>query len=223
MPDPMVRYRGAAQGRGDRRALPQRRRSDRISFVVLRSPLFNVVLHEPEIPNNTGNIGRSCVATGSSLHLIRPLGFETTEKACRRAGLDYWPRLGVREHDDWESYLGFAGAAAAEGSAAPPATPPAHLSTPPRMWFFSAFATRPMFDAEFRRGDHLVFGKETAGLPQHMLDRYADRLLLLPMVPGERGLNVATVVCAALYEGVRQLLARGDLRLDSDQRLEEGL
>jgi tRNA (cytidine/uridine-2'-O-)-methyltransferase len=136
---------------------------------VLRSPLFHITLHEPEIPNNTGNIGRTCVAAGSRLHLIHPLGFDTSEKACRRAGLDYWPRLGVREHTDWDAYLD---AMARE------------QGHPPRLWLFSAYATRPMFDADFRRGDHLVFGKETAGLPQSLLERHADRLLLLPMVPG---------------------------------------
>lgn len=69
------------------------------------SPLFHITLHQPEIPNNTGNIGRTCVAVGAALHLIRPLGFSTSEKACRRAGLDYWPRLNVREHDSWDAYL----------------------------------------------------------------------------------------------------------------------
>lgn len=173
---------------------------------MLRSPLFHITLHQPEIPNNTGNIGRTCVAAGSRLHLIHPLGFDTSEKACRRAGLDYWPRLGVREHADWEAYL---------------QAVTADAGRPPRLWLFSAFATRPMFDADFQRGDHLVFGKETAGLPQDLLDRYADRLLLLPMVPNERGLNVATVVCAAAYEGIRQLLTRGDIALTPDAKLTE--
>jgi tRNA (cytidine/uridine-2'-O-)-methyltransferase len=173
---------------------------------VLRSPLFHITLHEPEIPNNTGNIGRTCVAAGSRLHLIHPLGFDTSEKACRRAGLDYWPRLGVREHTDWDAYLD---AMARE------------QGHPPRLWLFSAYATRPMFDANFRRGDHLVFGKETAGLPPALLEQHADRLLLLPMVPGERGLNVATVVCAAVYEAMRQLLSRGEVSLGPDSRLRE--
>ncbi len=177
-----------------------------LSSGVLRAPLFHVTLHEPEIPNNTGNIGRTCVAAGSRLHLIHPLGFDTSEKACRRAGLDYWPRLGVREHANWDAYLD---ALTQEQGCAP------------RLWLFSAFATRPMFDADLRRGDHLVFGKETAGLPPALLERYADRLLLLPMVPGERGLNVATVVCAAVYEGIRQLLDRQELMIGPDARLAE--
>lgn len=164
------------------------------------APLFHVVLHEPQIPNNTGNIGRTCVAVGCSLHLIRPLGFATDEKACRRAGLDYWPRLNVAEHASWEAYL----------SAARPAS----------VWLFSTKARRTVFDAPLRRGDHLVFGKETAGLPDALLEAHPDRLLTLPMVPSERSLNLATAVCAAVYEGVRQLVERGEgVRIDDGGRL----
>jgi tRNA (cytidine/uridine-2'-O-)-methyltransferase len=165
-------------------------------------PLFQVVLHEPEIPNNTGNIGRTCVAAGCSLRLIRPLGFDTDEKACRRAGLDYWPRLDVREHNGWDDYL------AAE--------------RPARLWFFSTRPGRPAFDADLRRGDALVFGKETGGLPAAILDRWPERRLFLPMAPAERSLNLATAVCAVVYEGIRQLLARSELSLDADGRLALG-
>lgn len=164
--------------------------------------LFHVVLHEPEIPNNTGNIGRTCVATACRLHLIRPLGFATDEKACRRAGLDYWPRLGVIEHDSWDAYLAEA--------------------RPPRLWLFSTRARLPYFEAQFRRGDHLVFGKETAGLPGELLERYPGRTLCMPMASGERSLNVATAACAAVYEGLRQLLAGGEIRLDEAGRLAPG-
>jgi tRNA (cytidine/uridine-2'-O-)-methyltransferase len=149
---------------------------------------FHIVLHQPEIPNNTGNIGRTCVATGCGLHLIHPLGFDTSEKACRRAGLDYWPRLWKREHPSWEAYL------AAEA--------------PQRLWLFSTRAqgSRSIYKADFRIGDHLVFGRETAGLPAAILEQFPERRLFLPMVPGERSLNVATAVCAAVYEGLRQLI-----------------
>jgi tRNA (cytidine/uridine-2'-O-)-methyltransferase len=164
------------------------------------SPLFHVVLHEPEIPNNTGNIGRTCVATGCGLHLIEPLGFDTSEKACRRAGLDYWPRLGVKHHDNWDAYLTNA--------------------QPPRLWFFSTKGARSYFDVAFAPGDHLVFGKETKGLPRELLDRYADRVLVMPMMPAERSLNLATAVCAVVYEGVRQAIARGDRSLDASHRLQ---
>lgn len=162
--------------------------------------LFRVVLHQPEIPNNTGNIGRTCVATGCELHLIRPLGFDTGEKACRRAGLDYWPRLGVREHDSWDRFV--------------------TDEQPARMWLLSTKPGRSIYAANFEPGDVLVFGRETAGLPREMLERYADRVLTMPMVPGERSLNLATAVCAVVYEGVRQLLAAGRLELDANLRLQ---
>lgn len=164
-----------------------------------RTPLFHVVLHEPEIPNNTGNIGRTCVATGCRLHLIHPLGFDTGEKACRRAGLDYWPRLDRAEHTSWEAYLASA--------------------RPERLWLFTARADLCAFDARFEPGDHLIFGKESAGLPDRLLRRYADRLLALPMAPGERSLNVATAVCAVVYEGIRQLRQAGRVRLGEGCRL----
>ena len=155
------------------------------------SPLFQVVLHEPEIPNNTGNIGRTCVATGCSLHLIQPLGFDTSEKACRRAGLDYWPRLGVREHASLDEFL--AGTAQ------------------PRFWLLTTKTSRSYFDVEFRRGDILIFGKETAGLPSAIVEQHPDACIRMPMVGSERSLNVATAVCAVVYEGIRQLIARGEL------------
>ncbi|GAB4386114.1 MAG: tRNA (uridine(34)/cytosine(34)/5-carboxymethylaminomethyluridine (34)-2'-O)-methyltransferase TrmL [Phycisphaerales bacterium] len=153
-------------------------------------PLFHVVLHEPEIPNNTGNIGRTCVATRCALHLIHPLGFEVSDKACRRAGLDYWPRLDVREHADWDAYQ-------------------ARTSIDRhRLWLFTTRTERCVYDVELQPGDHLVFGKETAGLPEALLDRYAERCVCFPMALGERSMNVATVVCAAVYEGIRQLRVR---------------
>jgi tRNA (cytidine/uridine-2'-O-)-methyltransferase len=165
-----------------------------------KAPIFGVVLHEPEIPNNTGNIGRTCVATGCTLHLIRPLGFDTSEKACRRAGLDYWPRLAPVEHDSWDAYLA--------------------REAPERVWLFTTKTDRSIWSADFRPGDHLAFGKETKGFPDELLDRYAERLLTLPMVPAERSLNLATAVCAAVYEGLRQIHARGELPLRPDGRLD---
>ncbi|RMH26286.1 MAG: tRNA (cytidine(34)-2'-O)-methyltransferase [Planctomycetota bacterium] len=149
---------------------------------------FRVVLHQPAIPNNTGNIGRTCVATGCQLHLIRPLGFDTSVKACRRAGLDYWPRLAPVEHDSWEAFL----RARAEAGTG-------------RLWLFSARARRPIWDAEFLPGDWLVFGSETDGLPDEVLQDPSGEALRLPMVAGERSLNVATAVCAVVYEGLRQI------------------
>lgn len=161
-------------------------------------PLFHVVLLEPEIPNNTGNIGRTCVAVGASLHLIHPLGFDLSEKARRRAGLDYWPRLRVEEHQSWEAYQA--------------------ACTAPR-WLLTTKSPRTVYDSQIAPGDHLVFGKETAGLPSAVLASHPERLVSLPMVPGERSLNLATAVCAVLYEGIRQALARGQIGLDGQGRL----
>lgn len=158
-----------------------------------------VVLHRPLIPNNTGNIGRTCVVVGAELHLIHPLGFDLSEKKRRRAGLDYWPRLRLREHADWASYVRATG--------------------PVRRWFFCAGRGRCAFEADLRRGDHLVFGSETVGLPEQITSDWPDRVLSLPMAPGERSLNLADAVCAAIYEALRQMLARGELRLGPGVRL----
>jgi tRNA (cytidine/uridine-2'-O-)-methyltransferase len=164
-------------------------------------PLFEVVLREPEIPNNTGNIGRTCVATACRLHLVHPLGFEVSEKACRRAGLDYWPRLRVIEHADWGAF---------EAS---------DTGLSPRVWYLTTKAIHPVYQATLGRGDVLVFGKETAGLPDNLLAQRLDRCLCLPMAPGERSLNLAAAVCSVVYEGIRQLLAREELRVDAAGRL----
>jgi len=150
-------------------------------------PAFHVALHEPEIPNNTGAIGRTCVATGCALHLIRPLAFDTDAKALRRAGLDYWPRLAPTEHENWDAYL------------------EATQAQEDQLWLYTTKTDRPHWEAGIKPGDHLVFGKETAGLPGSILDRYPDRLVTLPMLPAERSLNLANAVCAAVYEGLRQI------------------
>jgi tRNA (cytidine/uridine-2'-O-)-methyltransferase len=157
------------------------------------------VLVEPEIPNNTGNIGRTCVATGCALHLVHPLGFDVSERACRRAGLDYWPRLDVRHHDSWPGYLA--------------------SERPGAFWLLTTKARRSVFDISFSRGDALVFGKETAGLDGSILAAHADRCITLPMTPDERSLNLATVVCATVYEGVRQFISRGEVKLDVAGRM----
>ena len=198
-------------------------------------PLFHVVMHEPEIPNNTGNIGRTCIATNCALHLIHPLGFETSEKALLRAGLDYWPRVDVRHHKNWEDYLlgwdsGWHSSPSCseegEDTGQRP-VPPGNQDTAqsavlPRLWLTSGKVGVTPWDVEIRPGDHLVFGKETRGLPPALLDDYPDRVLRYPMAPGERGLNVATAVCALVYEGIRQCAARGEITIDKEGRLELG-
>lgn len=149
---------------------------------------FNIVLIEPQIPPNTGNIGRLCIATKSHFHLVKPLGFDISEKAVRRAGLDYWKHVDLTIH---ESYAEFR----------------ASLSPSARLWFFTKFAEKSLFSAEFQPGDYLIFGKETTGLPPEVhANESKEQLLRVPM-PGSdivRSLNLAGTVHIALYEALRQ-------------------
>ncbi|MGZ3686469.1 MAG: tRNA (cytidine(34)-2'-O)-methyltransferase [Bdellovibrionota bacterium] len=149
---------------------------------------FNVVLVEPQIPPNTGNIGRLCIATHSKFHLVEPLGFDITEKAVRRAGLDYWKHVDLTVH---KSYAEFRASLPAEA----------------RLWFFTKFAKKTLYQAEFKDGDYLVFGKETKGLlPEIHEQEPPERMLRIPM-PGDdivRSLNLAGSVHIALYEALRQ-------------------
>lgn len=160
-----------------------------------------IVLVEPEIPNNTGSVARTCVALGCKLHLVHPLGFDIDEKACRRAGLDYWPRVNLTEHaslDAWERSL-------AESGPDPDA---------PGLWLFTARATRSIYDAPIRPGDRLVFGRESVGLPPGLLARHPDRLVSIPLRPGERSLNLSNAVSVAAYECVRKMLGSGSVKVD---------
>jgi tRNA (cytidine/uridine-2'-O-)-methyltransferase len=146
--------------------------------------LFNVVLVEPEIPPNTGNVGRLCLATGSTLHLIKPLGFSIDDRELKRAGLDYWKEVDVRV---WDSL----------------AELEAKQSGDARNFFLTTKAKRPYYNVAFKPGDFLVFGRETKGLPERLLhDRTAD-LLTIPM-QGTRSLNLATAVAIVLFEAERQ-------------------
>ena len=152
--------------------------------------MLNIVLVQPEIPPNTGNVGRLCLATGSRLHLVRPLGFSISDKQVRRAGLDYWDRVDLHL---WDSLEELQEAARQEGGS-------------PRFLLLSKKATRPYWDEQFRDGDYLVFGRETKGLPEDLLERSPDRCLMIPMIEGStRSLNLATSVSAVLFEAVRQL------------------
>jgi len=146
--------------------------------------MFNVVLVEPEIPPNTGNIGRLCLATGSRLHLIKPLGFAIDDRTLKRAGLDYWKEVDVRLWDSFEELL------KAEEQKA-------------RLFFLTTKSDRAYYDVRFRPGDFLVFGRETKGLPEAMLAANRERLLTIPM-EGTRSLNLATAVAIVLFEAMRQ-------------------
>ena len=145
--------------------------------------MFNVVLVEPEIPPNTGNIGRLCLATCSTLHLVKPLGFSLDDRALRRAGLDYWPEVEVRL---WNSF--------GELESAQPQD---------RFFFLTTKSKRAYYDVRFRPGDFLVFGRETKGLPEKLLAAHREDLLTIPM-RGTRSLNLATAVGIVLFEAVRQ-------------------
>lgn len=146
--------------------------------------MFNVVLIEPEIPPNTGNIGRLCLATGSSLHLIKPLGFSTDDRELKRAGLDYWKEVDVRLWDSFDALRQTRG--------------------PEERWFFlTTKSDRAYYDVRFRPGDFLVFGRETKGLPEVLLAAHAEQLLTIPM-RGTRSLNLATAVAIVLFEAMRQ-------------------
>jgi tRNA (cytidine/uridine-2'-O-)-methyltransferase len=148
-------------------------------------PAVHVVLVEPEIPPNTGNIGRLCLAARARLHLVKPLGFSLDDRSLQRAGLDYWPHLDWRLWDSLEELM-----AAAPGEA--------------RFFYLTTKATRPYWSESFVRGDYLVFGRETKGLPESLLRKNASRCLRIPMDPCARSLNVATAVGIVLYEALRQ-------------------
>ena len=146
--------------------------------------MFHVVLIEPEIPQNTGNIARLCVAAGARLHLVGPLGFSIDEKAVKRAGMDYWKRLDLRT---WGSFSQLQ---------------KAHSGS--RFFFLSSKVARPYWDMTFRDGDFLVFGRESKGLPATLLAEHGESALTIPMTVGTRSLNLATSAGIVLYEAVRQ-------------------
>lgn len=149
--------------------------------------MFNIVLIEPEIPPNTGNIGRLCLATGSTLHLVEPLGFSIDDRALKRAGLDYWADVKVQTWESRQQLLD-------------------ELGNSDRVFYLTTKTDQKYWDVQFEEGDYLIFGRETKGLPESMLDEHPERCLTIPQ-DGTRSLNLATAVGIVLYEGVRQLQA----------------
>jgi tRNA (cytidine/uridine-2'-O-)-methyltransferase len=147
-------------------------------------PRLHIVLHEPEIPPNTGAVGRTCLAVGAKLWLIRPLGFRIDQKTLRRAGLDYWRHLA------WEAVDNYAALDIPLSSS--------------RRWFFTKTADRLYTEAAFQPGDALVFGSESRGLPPSLLEAHRDRLLRIPIRSEVRSLNLSCAVAVAAYEAVRQ-------------------
>jgi tRNA (cytidine/uridine-2'-O-)-methyltransferase len=155
---------------------------------VDESPLLNIVLYEPEIPQNAGNIGRTCVAVGARLWFVRPLGFRLEDRQLRRAGLDYWEFLDWQAVDDWRELV--------------------NTVASQRYWYFSKFAQREYWEADFHPQDVLVFGSESRGLPKSLVEGAADRCLRIPMRPDVRSLNLAASVAVGAYEALRQIRSR---------------
>ena len=146
--------------------------------------MINIVLLEPEIPANTGNIGRTCVATGTRLHLIEPLGFSLSEKALKRAGMDYLPDLDVTTYVDYEDFL---------------------ARNPGAQIFFATTKGRHIYsDASYPDGCYIMFGKESAGIPEEILKAHPDTCVRIPMIGETRSLNLSNSVAVVLYEALRQ-------------------
>lgn len=151
--------------------------------------MFNVVLVEPEIPQNTGNIVRTCAATGCKLHLVRPLGFEVTDKHLKRAGLDYWKDADIFYYDNFDEVL--------------------NKFPSSSFYFFTTKARKNYSEASYKAGDFLVFGKETRGLPEELLVKHPDGCVRIPMLNDTRSLNLSNSVAIAVYEGLRQQSFKG--------------
>ena len=156
--------------------------------------MFNVVLVEPEIPPNTGNVGRLCLATGSTLHLVKPLGFSLDDRQLKRAGLDYWKDVDVKVWDSLPALI-------------------KSKSRPGRYLFVTTKAKRPYWNVRFEQGDFLVFGRETKGLPESLLQDNAENCITIPM-RGTRSLNLATAVAIILFEAVRQQQPSGEVGVE---------
>ena len=147
--------------------------------------MLNIVLVEPEIPQNCGNIARTCAATGCRLHLIRPLGFDISEKAVRRAGLDYWKDVEVLDYENMQDFF--------------------NKNKVEQMWCLSTKAPRGYTEADFQDGCYLFFGKETKGLPDDFLQKHYNECIRIPMLPDTRSLNLSNAVAITVYEALRQL------------------
>ncbi len=155
----------------------------------MSAPNFRIVLHAPEIPGNTGSLGRTCVALNAELVLIKPYGFDISEKAVRRAGLDYWKHVRLKEYDNWEHFL--------------------REENPPRdqLMLFEKGDGKPWHQAPYKKGAYLIFGGETRGIPERILRDLPDNFYSFPQYsPHVRSLNLANVATAAAYECLRQIL-----------------
>ena len=145
---------------------------------------MHIILHQPEIPANTGNIGRTCVATGTDLHLIEPLGFLLSEKQLKRAGMDYWERLSLSRYINFDEFK--------------------TLHPQARIWMATTKAKRLYTEASYSPDDYIMFGKESAGIPEEILVDYEETCIRIPMEPSIRSLNLSNSVSIILYEALRQ-------------------
>lgn len=145
---------------------------------------LNIILHEPEIPGNTGNIGRTCVATGTRLHLIEPLGFRLNDKTIKRAGMDYWDQLDVTRYDDWNDFL--------------------ERNPGAKIYFATTKGKHVYSDVTFEPDCFIMFGKESAGIPEEILVAHEETCIRIPMEPAIRSLNLSNSVAIVLYEALRQ-------------------
>lgn len=146
---------------------------------------MHIILHQPEIPANTGNIGRTCVATGTSLHLIEPLGFRLNEKEIKRAGMDYWQLLDVNRYVNFEEFK--------------------EKHPGAKIWMATTKAKHLYTDVTFGSDDYIMFGKESAGIPEEILVDYQETCIRIPMLPAIRSLNLSNSVAIVLYEALRQI------------------
>jgi tRNA (cytidine/uridine-2'-O-)-methyltransferase len=171
--------------KSEKHGMPETDPFEPSSGLAKYQPQMHIVLHQPEIPPNTGAIGRTCVALQAKLWLIKPLGFEITTKTLRRAGLDYWKHLEWEVAENWDDFLA--------------------KRQPESMWLFSRFATRSYLDVTYDPADTLVFGCETAGLPKSITEQHAESLLRIPTHSNVRSINLSNAVAVAGFEAARQI------------------
>ncbi len=145
---------------------------------------MHIVLHQPEIPGNTGNIGRTCVATGTALHLIEPLGFRLDEKSIRRAGMDYWRQLEVHRYVNFQEFQ--------------------QANPGVKLWMATTKAPRSYTEVRYGLDDYIMFGKESAGIPEEILVEHEEDCIRIPMLPSIRSLNLSNAASVVLYEALRQ-------------------
>lgn len=150
---------------------------------------MNIVLLEPEIPYNTGNIGRTCVTTGSSLHIIKPMGFSLDEKNVKRAGLDYWDKLDLHIYENFEEFM--------------------EKNGHPRVFMGTTKARQTYDKVSYEEDSFIMFGKESAGIPEELLLQYKEDCIRIPMVAGTRSLNLSNATAIVLYEALRQIEFKG--------------